>query len=79
MMMAQVCGLKLGDFVHTTGDTHIYLNHLEQVKLQLSRDPYPLPKMLLNSKISNIFDFDYGDFNLENYKSRPSIRGTVAV
>ncbi|MDR1494880.1 MAG: thymidylate synthase [Rickettsiales bacterium] len=79
MMMAHVCDMQLGEFVHTMGDTHIYLNHLEQVKLQLEREPYPLPKMILNPDIRDIFAFDYKDFNLVDYKCHPSIKGEVAV
>jgi thymidylate synthase len=79
MMMAQVCGLQLGDFVHTMGDTHIYLNHLEQVNEQLSRAPYPLPQMKINPAVKNIFDFKYSDFELVNYQCHPAIKGTVAV
>lgn len=79
LMMAQVTGLQPGDFVHTLGDAHIYSNHLEQVKLQLTRDPRPLPKMRLNPAITNIFDFDYEDFTLTDYDPHPHIKGTVAV
>lgn len=79
LMMAQVTGLQPGDFVHTLGDAHIYNNHLEQVKLQLTRDPRPLPKMRLNPTITNIFDFDYEDFTLTDYDPHPHIKGTVAV
>ena len=79
LMMAQVTGLQPGDFVHTLGDAHIYNNHLEQVKLQLTRDPRPLPKMRLNPAITNIFDFDYEDFTLTDYDPHPHIKGTVAV
>jgi thymidylate synthase len=79
MMMAQVCELQPGIFVHTFGDVHIYNNHLEQVKLQLSRKPYPLPLMRLNNAIKNIFDFSYQDFTLENYECHPSIKAPVAV
>ena len=79
MMMAQVCDLEAGDFIHTFGDVHIYNNHLEQVKLQLSRKPYPLPTMKLNPSVKNIFDFKYEDFELVNYQSHPHIKGEVAV
>lgn len=79
MMMAHVCGLKPGDFVHTLGDAHLYSNHMEQVELQLSRDPKPLPTLKLNSDIDSIFDFKYDDFSLENYQSHPHIKGIVAV
>ena len=79
MMIAQVCGLQPGEFVHTFGDVHIYSNHLEQVKLQLSREPYPLPQMRLNPDVKNIFDFTYEDFTLTNYQSHPAIKAAVAV
>ena len=79
MMMAQITGLKPGDFVHTFGDLHIYTNHIEQVKLQLSREPYPLPQMKINPDVKNIFDFKYEDFELVNYQSHPIIKGEVAV
>ena len=79
MMVAQVCGLKLGDFVHTLGDAHIYLNHLDQVNEQLSRTPYPLPSMLLNPEVQDIFGFRFEDFTLENYQSHPAIKAPVAV
>lgn len=79
MMMAQVTGLKAGDFVHTTGDTHLYLNHLEQAKLQLSREPRPLPKMNINTNVKSIFDFKYEDFELENYNPWPHIKAAVSV
>ena len=79
MMMAQVCGLRPGEFIHTTGDTHIYLNHLEQVREQLSRTPRPLPRMRLNPEVSDIFDFKYEDFSLEDYDPWPAIKGQVSV
>jgi thymidylate synthase len=79
MMIAQVCDLEVGDFIHTFGDAHIYNNHFEQVELQLSREPYPLPKMKLNPDIKNIFDFTFEDFKLEGYESHPHIKGIVAV
>ena len=79
MMIAQVTGLQPGDFVHTVGDVHIYNNHLEQVKLQLSREPYPLPQMQINAEVKNIFDFKYEDFTLLNYQSHPAIKAIVAV
>ena len=79
MMFAQVSGLMPGEFIHTFGDAHLYLNHLDQAKLQLSRKPYPLSQMRLNPKVSSIFDFKYEDFTLENYQFHPAIRATVAV
>jgi len=79
MMVAQACGLEPGEFVHTLGDTHIYLNHLEQVKLQLSREPRMLPKMQLNPEVKSIFDFKYEDFQLLDYDPHPHIKGEVAV
>ena len=78
-MMAQVTGLRAGDFVHTTGDTHLYLNHLEQARLQLTRTPRPLPKMRLNPDVKSIFDFQYEDFQLEDYDPWPHIRAKVSV
>jgi len=79
MMIAQVCGLEAGDFVHTFGDTHIYSNHMEQVKLQLSRTPKALPTVKINPEITSIFDFKYEDFELINYDPHPHIKGKVAV
>lgn len=79
MMVAQVCGLKAKDFVHTFGDAHIYSNHVEQAKLQLSRDPRPLPQMRINPDVKSIFDFQYEDFTLENYDPHPHIKADVAV
>jgi len=79
MMIAQVCDLEPGEFIHTFGDVHIYSNHMEQVKLQLSRTPYALPVMKLNPSVKNIFNFKYEDFTLENYQSYPAIKAAVAV
>ena len=79
MMMAQVCDLEVGEFVHTFGDVHIYNNHFEQVEKQLSREPKSLPTMKLNPNIKNIFDFDFDDFTLENYDPHPGIKAPVAV
>lgn len=79
MMVAQVCDLEQGDFVHTFGDVHIYNNHVEQVNLQLSRSFYPLPTMRLNPNVKSIFDFRYEDFTLENYQCHPAIKAPVAV
>ncbi len=79
MMIAQVCDLEYGDFVHSFGDVHIYNNHMEQVQLQLSRAPFPLPTMKINPSIKNIFDFNFEDFSLENYQSHPGIKAPVAV
>lgn len=79
MMMAQVTGLKPGDFIHTLGDTHIYHNHFDQVKLQLTREPRPLPRMVINPDVKSIFDFRYEDFELRDYDPWPHIKATVAV
>ncbi|MGV6830792.1 MAG: thymidylate synthase [bacterium] len=79
MMMAQVCGYEAGEFIHTFGDAHIYTNHLEQLELQLSRTPRPLPTMKLNPEIKSILDFTFDDFTLENYDPHPHIKGVVAV
>ncbi|MDE5981347.1 MAG: thymidylate synthase [Bacteroidaceae bacterium] len=79
MMMAQVCGLKPGKFIHTTGDTHIYNDHFEQVREQLAREPRPLPRMILNPDVKDIFDFKYEDFTLEGYDPWPAIKGKVSV
>ncbi len=78
-MVAQVTGLKPGDFVHTLGDAHIYLNHIDQVKFQLSRDPFPLPMLKVNPDVTNILDFRYEDFELVGYQSHPHIKGAIAV
>lgn len=79
MMIAQVCDLEPGEFIHTFGDVHIYNNHIEQVNLQLSRKPLPLPTLKLNPSVKNIFDFTFEDFTLENYQSHPAIKAPVAV
>jgi thymidylate synthase len=79
MMIAQVCDLEAGEFIHTFGDAHIYNNHFEQLELQLSREPKPLPKMILNPAIKNIFEFDFEDFTLEGYEPHALIKGSVAV
>ncbi|RYG52403.1 MAG: thymidylate synthase [Chitinophagaceae bacterium] len=79
MMIAQVCGLQPGEFVHTFGDVHLYNNHFEQAELQLSRKPYPLPTMRINESVKDIFDFKFEDFALENYQHHPPIKAPVAV
>ena len=79
MMVAQVTGLQPGDFVQTFGDAHIYNNHLEQVRTQLSREPFPLPQMKMNPEVKSIFDFKYSDFELVNYQAHPHIKGDVSV
>jgi thymidylate synthase len=79
LMIAQVCDLEVGEFIHTFGDAHIYNNHFEQLELQLSRETKPLPKMILNPEIKNIFDFTFNDFTLEGYDPHPGIKGAVAV
>ena len=79
MMIAQVCGLQPGEFIHTTGDTHLYLNHLEQAALQLSREPRPLPRMIINPEVKDMFGFKYEDFTLEGYDPWPAIKAPVAV
>ncbi len=78
-MMAQATGLKVGDFVHTLGDAHLYLNHLDQARLQLTREPRPLPKMVINPDVKDIFGFDYSDFSLEGYDPHPHIKAEVSV
>ena len=78
-MMAQVTGFKAGDFIHTTGDTHLYLNHIEQARLQLTREPRPLPTMRINPDIKDLLDFQYEDFQLENYDPWPHIKAEVSV
>jgi thymidylate synthase len=79
MMVAQVCGLKPGEFIHTLGDAHIYLNHIEQVKLQLTRQPFPLPQMVINPEVKDILKFRFEDFTLKNYNAHPHIRGEISV
>lgn len=79
MMMAQVTGLEAGEFVHTLGDTHLYTNHIEQAKLQLTREPLPLPTLKINADRKDIFSFEYEDFELENYNSHPHIKGAISV
>jgi thymidylate synthase len=79
MMVAQVTGLKAGEFIHTLGDAHIYLNHIDQAKLQLTRDPFPLPTMNINPEVNDILKFSFDDFTLENYESHPGIKGEISV
>jgi thymidylate synthase len=79
MMIASVCGLEYGDFVHSFGDVHLYNNHVEQAQLQLSRKPFPLPTMKINKQVKDIFSFQFSDFTLENYEAHPSIKAPVAV
>ncbi|WP_158971897.1 thymidylate synthase [Paraglaciecola sp. L3A3] len=79
MMLAQVCDLEVGDFIHTLGDAHLYVNHLEQAELQLSREPYALPKMLINPKVKDIFSFEISDFELTDYQSHAHIKASVAI
>ena len=79
MMIAQVCDLEPGEFVHTFGDVHIYSNHVEQVKLQLTREPKKLPQMKINPEVKSIFDFKFEDFELVNYEAHPHIKGEVSV
>ena len=79
MMLAQVCDLQLGDFIHTLGDAHLYVNHLEQARLQLTRQPYPLPKMKINSRIDDIFAFEISDFELNDYQAHDHIKAPVAI
>jgi thymidylate synthase len=79
MMLAQVCGLGVGEFVHTLGDAHLYKNHLDLARMQLTRQPYPLPQMKLNPAIQSIFDFDFNDFDLVGYQAHPAIRAEIAV
>jgi thymidylate synthase len=79
LMMAKVTGLEPGEFIHTLGDAHIYLNHVEQCKLQLKRKPFPLPEMKINPKVNSIFDFKFEDFELVNYQSHPHIKGEISV
>lgn len=79
MMVAQVSGMKAYEFIHTLGDAHIYMNHREQVRLQLTRKPFPLPQMIINPSVSNLFEFTYEDFRLENYRAHPHIQGDISV
>ena len=79
MMVAQVTGLQPGEFVHTIGDAHVYNNHFDQVKLQLTREPFPLPTMKINPEVQDIFDFKFEDFTLENYQHHEAIKAPIAV
>lgn len=79
MMIAQVCNLELGDFIHTLGDTHLYSNHIEQAKIQLARQPGPLPQLKINPNVQSIFDFKYEDFELIDYIAQPHIKADVSV
>jgi thymidylate synthase len=79
MMFAQVCQLQPGEFIHSFGDTHIYNNHFDQVKIQLERDPRPFPKMYINPSVKSIFDFEFNDFRLEGYNPYPLIKAPIAV
>ena len=79
MMVAQVCELEAGEFIHTLGDTHLYLNHVEQVRLQLSREPRPLSRMTLNPAVRSVFDFRYEDFTLSGYDPHPAIKAPIAI
>jgi thymidylate synthase len=78
-MIAQVCEVQVGEFIHTFGDAHLYLNHLEQAKEQLNREPFPLPNMAINPSIKHIFDFTIDDFELQNYQAHPHIKAPVAI
>ena len=78
-MLAQVTGYEAGEFIHTIGDAHLYMNHIEQAELQLTRDPYPLPSLGLNPEIQNLFDFKYDDIKIRNYQCHPHIKGKVAI
>ena len=79
MMVAEVCDLAAGEFVHTFGDVHLYKNHLEQARLQLTRQPYPSPQIIINPDVESIFDYQYEDFELRNYQSHPHIKAPVAI
>lgn len=78
-MIAQVCDLEVGEFIHTFGDVHIYNNHIEQVELQLTREPKPLPQLVMNKDVKDIFSFKYEDFEIVNYEAHPHIKGVVSV